>query len=101
MRFLQAYTLELEAEVAKLKELNQELRSKQVNSFVKLKSEKFWPVSTLLDHALVAAGWNYGNAEKSGMTFIASHYLTFQIESEHLLRIKDPKSWFMNRKQIY
>jgi ABA responsive element binding factor len=39
--FLQAYTLELEDEVAKLKELNKELQRKQVCSFLEKKFLEF------------------------------------------------------------
>jgi ABA responsive element binding factor len=46
--FLQAYTLELEDEVAKLKELNKELQRKQVCSFLEKKFLEFGGRQTCL-----------------------------------------------------
>ena len=71
--------MELEAEVAKLKEENQELQKKHVCAFPSfffpvhsiLSITNYWLWQThsyiLIDCALVAAGRNHGNAEKSGV----------------------------------
>lgn len=70
--FLQAYTLELEAEVAKLKEMNEDLQRKQVCELFQVKITGYssgYPSLAnpkLFDFSFFAAGRNCGNAERSG-----------------------------------
>lgn len=67
----QAYTLELEAEVAKLKEMNRELQKKQVCYLYEVKillfQLEYLAMAKCLNPTLVVAGGNNASSERCGI----------------------------------
>ena len=77
--FFQAYTMELEAEVAKLKEENQDLQRKQVNFDIPVSQHRCAGMYEYIAkfylyfcEPFIFSGRNHGNAEESGNLDFAS-----------------------------